>query len=364
MVLYAFTAVWICWVTWAYNMLFTDKLLPLWGKARPSLNQGYLVGQADLPATAHYFADGTTVETATVEPLYPMATVVYFQCVFVAMTLILVAGLLWGVIDYCGGYVIHLSAEFAGFTAAYWVGPRAHKDRERLPPNNILFTLTSTGLLWMRWAGFNGDGPYAANIVASMSVLNTNICTAMSLIVWTCLDVVVFKKPSIVGAVEGMITGLIYIMPTIVLRACPGLGPPPVGPRPSHPVHLAGPALGVAGLLGGQHTGLLADPTLCALFLPVSNSRGAFYGGGTQLGKQLAGALFIIGWNVAVTSIICVAINAVVLLRMTEDKLEVGDDAVHGEEVYALWGDGELYDVREHGPRGAPAVAPVCTTPN
>jgi ammonia channel protein AmtB len=27
----------------------------------------------------------------------------------------------WGVIDYSGGYVIHLSAGVAGFTAAFWV---------------------------------------------------------------------------------------------------------------------------------------------------------------------------------------------------------------------------------------------------
>jgi hypothetical protein len=93
------------------------------------------------------------------------------------------------------------------------VGPRAQKDRERFPPNNILFTLTGAGLLWMGWAGFNGGGPYAANSVASMSVLNTNICTAMSLIVWTCLDVIFFGKPSVIGAVQGMITGLVCITP-------------------------------------------------------------------------------------------------------------------------------------------------------
>jgi Amt family ammonium transporter len=85
------------------------------------------------------------------------------------------------------------------------VGPRAQKDRERFPPNNILFTLTGAGLLWMGWAGFN--------TVASMSVVNTNICTAMSLIVWTCLDVVFFGKPSVIGAVQGMITGLVCITP-------------------------------------------------------------------------------------------------------------------------------------------------------
>uniref|UniRef100_A0A804M713 Ammonium transporter AmtB-like domain-containing protein n=1 Tax=Zea mays TaxID=4577 RepID=A0A804M713_MAIZE len=255
MALYAFAAVWICWVTWAYNMSFGDRLLPLWGKARPALSQGGLVGQAGLPATAHHFASGA-LETPAAEPLYPMATVVYFQCVFAAITLVLVAGSLlgrmsfaawmlfvplwltfsytvgafsvwgggflfqWGVIDYCGGYVIHLSAGFAGFTAAYWVGPRAQKDRERFPPNNILFTLTGAGLLWMGWAGFNGGGPYAANVVASMSVLNTNICTAMSLLVWTCLDVVFFKKPSVVGAVQGMITGLVCITPAAGHHAC------------------------------------------------------------------------------------------------------------------------------------------------
>ncbi|GAU25419.1 hypothetical protein TSUD_70720 [Trifolium subterraneum] len=39
---------------------------------------------------------------------------------------------------------------------------------------------------------------------------------------------------------------------------------------------------------------------------------------------------------------------------MTEEELLIGDDAVHGEEAYALWGDGEklsLYkdDTTSHG---------------
>lgn len=107
----------------------------------------------------------------------------------------------------------------------------------------------------------------------------------------------------------------------------------------------------VAGLLGGVLTGLFAEPTLCSLFLPVANSRGGVYGGsgGIQILKQLAGAAFIIGWNVVVTSIICVLINRVIPLRMSEEQLLIGDDAVHGEEAYALWGDGEAYDSTKHG---------------
>jgi len=93
------------------------------------------------------------------------------------------------------------------------VGPRSSKDRERFPPNNVLLMLAGAGLLWMGWAGFNGGDPYTANIDSSMAVLNTNICAATSLLVWTWLDVIFFKKPSVIGAVQGMITGLVCITP-------------------------------------------------------------------------------------------------------------------------------------------------------
>lgn len=93
------------------------------------------------------------------------------------------------------------------------VGPRSKIDRESFPPNNVLLMLAGAGLLWMGWAGFNGGDPYAANIDSSMAVLNTNICAATSLLVWTWLDVIFFEKPSVIGAVQGMITGLVCITP-------------------------------------------------------------------------------------------------------------------------------------------------------
>ena len=107
----------------------------------------------------------------------------------------------------------------------------------------------------------------------------------------------------------------------------------------------------VAGFLGCILTGLFAEPTLCALFLPVTNSRGGVYGGvgGVQFLKQIVGGSFIIGWNIVVTSIICFLISLVIPLRMSEEQLKIGDDAVHGEEAYALWGDGEKYDMTRHG---------------
>ncbi len=108
----------------------------------------------------------------------------------------------------------------------------------------------------------------------------------------------------------------------------------------------------VAGFLGGILTGLFAEPTLANYFVARLDEQGSFYGGhvgGRQFAKQLVGALFIIGWNIAVTSIILNIIRLVIPLRMSEEDLITGDDAVHGEEAYALWGDGEKFDITKHG---------------
>ncbi|KAG0533349.1 hypothetical protein BDA96_04G185700 [Sorghum bicolor] len=407
MALYAFAAVWICWVVWAYNMSFGDRLLPFWGKARPALGQSFLVAQSQLTATAVQYRrrdDGTTVEAAMLRPLYPAATMVYFQCMFASITVIILAGSLlarmnikawmafvplwitfsytvsafslwgggflfqWGVIDYSGGYVIHLSSGIAGLTAAYWVGPRSASDRERFPPNNILLVLAGAGLLWLGWTGFNGGDPYAANIDSSMAVLNTHICASTSLLMWTLLDVFFFGKPSVIGAVQGMITGLVCITPgaglvqgwaAIVMGILSGSIPwytMMVLHKKWSFMQRIDDTLGVfhthavAGLLGGTTTGLFAEPVLCNLFLSIQESRGAFYGGdgGSQFGKQIAGALFVIAWNIVITSIICVLIGLVLPLRISDEQLLIGDDAVHGEEAYAIWAEAELNDVTRH----------------
>ncbi|GLJ09476.1 hypothetical protein SUGI_0110370 [Cryptomeria japonica] len=63
--------------------------------------------------------------------------------------------------------------------------------------------------------------------------------------------------------------------------------------------------------------------------------------GPKQLGMQISAALFIIALNVVVTSIICLVIQIIVPLRMSDEALDIGDDAAHGEEAYSIWGDGE-----------------------
>ncbi|TVU02369.1 hypothetical protein EJB05_52154, partial [Eragrostis curvula] len=399
MAMYAYASTLIVWVLVGFRMAFGERMLPFWAKAGPSLTQDFLTRRAAFPATAHYGKDGV-LETPRTEPFYAEASLVLFEFEFAAITLVLLAGSVlgrmnikawmvftplwllfsytvgafslwgggflyqWGVIDYSGGYVIHLSSGVAGFTAAYWVGPRLKSDRERFSPNNILLMIAGGGLLWLGWAGFNGGAPYSPNVTASVAVLNTNVSAATSLLTWTCLDVIFFGKPSVIGAVQGMMTGLVCITPgaglvhtwsAMLMGACAGSVPwftMMILHKKSSLLMKVDDTLAVfhthavAGVLGGVLTGLLATPELCALDSPVPGMRGVFYGAGIgQIGKQLAGALFVTLWNLVVTSAILLCIGLFIPLRMPDDQLMIGDDAAHGEEAYALWGDGEKFDI-------------------
>lgn len=253
-VFYAFAMVLICWVLWGYKVAFGNYMLPI----------------AGIPNTVTRMSDElqqSTLPSAGLAQNFPQATMVYFQFVFAAITLVLTAGgflgrmnfrawvlfvplwltfsycvgaySLWGggwafkmgVLDYSGGYVIHLSSGTAAFTGAYWIGPRLKRDRERFTPNNIPLMMVGAGILWIGWNGFNGGDPYAASPDAGAAVLNTNICAAFSMLTWTLLDTIVFGKPSIIGSVNGMITGLVGITPAagfvagwgaIIIGACTG----------------------------------------------------------------------------------------------------------------------------------------------
>lgn len=391
MAFYAFAAVLIAWVAWAYNMAFGKQLLPFVGIPGPVLSIDNELRQAVIPAAP---------QTAN----FPMATMVYFQFVFAAITLVIMAGgflgrmnftawmifvpiwltfsytigafSLWGggflfqweVIDYSGGYVIHLSAGTAGFVGAALIGPRLPKDRENFEPNNVLLMLVGAGILWLGWNGFNGGDPYNAGADAGAAVLNTNVATAMSVLVWTILDIFYFKKPSVIGAVQGMITGLVAITPAagvvagwgaIIIGAFSGSVPwwtmNFLGKKLSF-LRRVDDTLGVvhthavAGLLGGILVGFLATEAGCQAFGSLSPG-GAIAGNWQQIYKQIVGAAFIIVLNIIVTAAVLLLIKLFVPLRMSEKELLVGDDAVHGEEAYAFFGDGQrsLQDI-EQGP--------------
>jgi Amt family ammonium transporter len=244
------------------------------------------------------------------------------------------------------------------------IGPRLQADRDHFPPNSLLVTLIGAGILWLGWNGFNGGDPYFANADAGAAVMNTNTATAVALLVWTIMDKMAYGKPSVLGAVNGMIAGLVAITPgagyvdgvgAIIIGVVAGIIPwfamnkfQKLGfmQRVDDTLSVFS-THGVAGLTGGLMVGLVSNPAMLQYIgtdkeAPGISVTGMLYGdNGHQLLMQVYGAAFIIVFNAIMTFIILKAIGLIVPLRMDDATLKVGDDAVHGETAYAIGTEGE-----------------------
>jgi ammonium transporter, Amt family len=392
----AFCLTLIAWCLWAFKMGFGHPIAhsgsgvfgthgflgTFWGEGGSILGHVGEEGEAAIPS----ITEGPPFH-------FPTSTLAYFQFVFAAITPILALGsvlgrvnfkawipyvvvwitfvytvnafLLWGggywsahgALDYSGGYVIHLAAGISGFVFAAVIGPRLQRDREIDAPNNLLMVMAGAGLLWLGWNGFNGGDSYYAGANASAAVINTNLCTAVAVMVWIAWDYIFRDKPSLIGSVNGMITGLVAITPAAGFVN--GYGALIIGVVASTLVWFAIRFLsrapmfrsvddtlgviythGVAGLVGGLLVAFLAEPSLVeyigvggASNLPGKSS--VFYGGSwTLLRWQAETAGWVIGYTAIATFVILKVIGIFVPLRLSDEELEIGDHAIHGNEVY------------------------------
>jgi Amt family ammonium transporter len=409
----AFAVVLIVWVLWAFKMGFGSPFHGLShsstgffgnfiGKPGPSLSHTAEQHQANIPLI------GMTA--------FPQSALVYFQFVFAGITPILMLGsvlgrinfkawipfvalwctivytvdafLIWGggffghhgAVDYSGGYVIHLSAGISGFVAAAVIGPRLQRDREVDAPNNVAMVAVGAGLLWLGWNGFNGGDPYTANMSAAAAILNTNLCCAVAFLIWVGWDYLTGRKPSLLGGVNGMITGLVAITPAA--GYVNGWGAIAIAVIASTLVYFAlnylsrlrpfrnvDDTLGViythgfAGLAGGLLTGIFADPNMAVYYTKTGHqyttvgAKGLIHGNWTLLKWQFLAALFVIVWSAFGTFVLLKFVGLFVPLRMSEENMEIGDTAEHGHEVYPS-------DVPSLGyPGGVPGGAPGAGAP-
>jgi ammonium transporter, Amt family len=423
-----FSLVLVGWVLWGYKM----------GFGATSLGGGVHNGiQTQLTGVGwfeHFFENfvgkpgqilnstseqGQAVSAAnTVIPFhFPTDTLAYFQFVFAAITPLLFLGsvlgrikfsawcllvplwstfvysinafLLWGggyfaqegALDFSGGFVIHMSAGVSGFVAAWVLGPRLLRDRQHFVPNNLVMAAVGAGILWLGWNGFNGGDPYYAGADAAAAVVNTNLATAVGVLVWIAMDALFTKskKPTFLGAVNGMICGLVGITPCA--GWVNGWGAMAVGAiccavvwiawnylSKVRPFSKVDDALGVvythgiAGLLGGLLLGIFADPGMVqygcgklsasgqVVFAPtatygvahakcvVFSVNGLMYTGSFhQLWEQFRAAIWVILWSAVVTFLLMKLIGLVLRgARYKDEVLEVGDLAIHDEEAFPV----------------------------
>lgn len=120
----------------------------------------------------------------------------------------------WGLLDFAGGTVVHISAGCAALAGAVVLGRRqVHLNNENHIPVNIPYVLLGTGLLWFGWFGFNSGSALAANSLAVLAFVNTNLASAAAMLSWIMLDAARGKKPSALGACIGAVVGLVAITP-------------------------------------------------------------------------------------------------------------------------------------------------------
>jgi Amt family ammonium transporter len=383
-----FCLVLIVWVLWVFKMGFGEPWIGQFlGKPGTVLGAVSEQGRANIPLVG-----GPPSDTFPGFH-FSQSALVYFQFVFAAITPLLFLGsvvgrisfkvwlifvplwstfayavnafLLWGggwwaqqgALDFSGGYVIHLAAGVSGFVAAAVIGPRLKRDRSHGVPNNLLLVSVGAGILWLGWNGFNGGDPYFAGADAAAAVLNTNLATAVAMMTWIILDMLLTKekKPTFLGGINGMIVGLVGITPAA--GYVNGLGAMAIGLFGSVIVWLAwnylsrvwpfrkvDDALGVvythgfAGLAGGLMVGLFADPHM-VVYLglgknPDVTTSGLFYGHPRQLLIQAGAALTVIVWDALITFLILRGLGLFMKLRLPDEVLETGDVAIHNEEVY------------------------------
>ena len=120
----------------------------------------------------------------------------------------------WGVLDFAGGTVVHMSAGFAALAGAMMLGRRRiHREAGSHTPTNIPYVLLGTGMLWFGWFGFNCGSALGASPSAVLAFATTNTASAAGMLAWVLIDSVSGRKISALGACSGTVVGLVAITP-------------------------------------------------------------------------------------------------------------------------------------------------------
>lgn len=120
----------------------------------------------------------------------------------------------WGILDFAGGTVVHMSAGYAALAGAIILGQRtSFGDSKHAEPANIPYVILGTGMLWFGWFGFNAGSSLGANTTAILAFATTVVASAAAMMAWIFFDAVRGKKISAMGACIGAVVGLVAITP-------------------------------------------------------------------------------------------------------------------------------------------------------
>ncbi|MFF3007459.1 ammonium transporter [Kitasatospora sp. NPDC057940] len=248
-----------------------------------------------------------------------------------------------GVIDFAGGTAVHINAGVAGLALCLVLGKRVGFKKDPMRPHSLPLVMLGSGLLWFGWFGFNAGSALAANGVAAMAMVNTQVATGAALVGWLVYEKLRHGAFTTLGAASGAVAGLVAITP-----ACGSVSPLGAvaigliaGAVCSAAVSLKyrlgfDDSLDVVGVhaVGGAIGSLLIG--LFATGGVGQTAKGLFYGGGpAQLGKQAMGVAVVAAYSFVLSWLLAKAIDRTVGFRVAEEVEVAGiDQAEHAESAY------------------------------
>ena len=251
-----------------------------------------------------------------------------------------------GLEDFAGGTAVHVNAGAAGLALAIVLGKRVRWRNEAMRPHSLPLVMLGAGLLWFGWFGFNAGSALAANGIAGLAFMNTQVATAGALVGWILVEKIRHGHPTSLGAASGAVSGLVAITP-----ACAFVAPWAAvvigfiaGIICSLAVDLKykfnfDDSLDVVGVhLVGGVWGSLSVGFFGASAVNSIGVDGLLYGGGSGLlVKQAMGVGLVFAYSFIVTLIIGYAIEKTIGFRVTKDSEVEGIDLnEHAETAYEM----------------------------
>jgi ammonium transporter, Amt family len=257
-----------------------------------------------------------------------------------------------GALDFAGGTAVHINAGAAALALTFVLGKRINWPKDPGRPHNVPFVLLGAALLWFGWFGFNAGSAVAANGLAAIAFMNTQLATAAAALAWIGVERLRNGHATAVGFASGAVAGLVAITPACA--AVNPLGAVVVGLVAGGAcafavsvkyklgyddsldvvgIHLVG------GVIGSLIIGLLATATV------TGEAEGLFYGGGLeQLGRQAVAVVAVAAYSFVLTYVIGFVVDKTVGFRISrDDELAGVDETTHAETAYdtsALSGGG------------------------
>jgi Amt family ammonium transporter len=253
-----------------------------------------------------------------------------------------------GVEDFAGGTAVHINAGAAALALAIILGKRHGWRKDPMRPHSLPLVMLGAGLLWFGWFGFNAGSSLAANGIAGLALMNTQVATAGAIIGWLLVERLRNGHATSLGAASGAVAGLVAITPAcafvapwaaVVIGFVAGiLCSLAVGLKYIFKIDDSLDVVGVhlvGGIWGSLSIGIFGSSAVNSIGLD-----GLAYGGGTALlMKQLLGVGLVFAYSFIATLIIGFAIEKTMGFRIKrESELEGIDLVEHAESAYEFAG--------------------------